>query len=286
MEPDEYLIWLYLKVEDIFTEIVGDTRLRARGFAPSLSDIEVITIELFAEYQGHGNDKSIWRYMKQHWQSWFPALRSYKNFTKHCANLMIVKEKILTQLSTPKESDNFYIIDGVPLQICKFARANSSKIFAGEASFGYCAAKKETFFGFKGHLVITDDGQIRGFNLTSAPCDERAALLDMNIKIQGHMLGDKGYIGETFTQEMKARNITMHTPLRRNMKEMRPKSFVKSMMNKRRYVETVLSKLVEQFSLVDHKARDLWRLSNKIYRKLISYSFALQYHGSTKFLES
>ena len=167
MEPDDYLIWLYLKVEDIFTEIVGDTRLRARGFAPSLSDIEVITIELFAEYQGHGNDKSIWRYMKQHWQNWFPELRSYKNFTKHCANLMIVKEKILTQLSMPKESDNFYIVDGVPLQICKFARANSSKIFAGEASFGYCVAKKETFFGFKGHLVITDDGQIRGFNLTS-----------------------------------------------------------------------------------------------------------------------
>ena len=167
MEPDDYLIWLYLKVEDIFTEIVGDTRLRARGFAPSLSDIEVITIELFAEYQGHGNDKSIWRYMKQHWQNWFPELRSYKNFTKHCANLMIVKEKILTQLSMPKESDNFYIVDGVPLQICKFARANSSKIFAGKASFGYCAAKKETFFGFKGHLVITDDGQIRGFNLTS-----------------------------------------------------------------------------------------------------------------------
>ena len=77
----------------------------------------------------------------------------------------------------------------------------------------------------------------------------------MGLEIQGHMLGDKGYIGETFTQEMKARNITMHTPLRRNMKEIRPKSFVKSMMNKRRYVETVLSKLIEQFSLVYSDSR-------------------------------
>ena len=100
------------------------------------------------------------------------------------------------------------------------------------------------------------------------------------------MPGDKGYIGDAFTQEMNARNITMHTPLRRNMKEIRSESFVKFIMNKRRYIETVLSKLIDQFSLVDHKARDLWRLSNKIYRKLISHSFALQYHGSTRFLES
>lgn len=286
MEPEEYLIWLYLKVEDTFTKTVGDTRLRSRGFAPSLSDIELITIELFGEYQGHGNDKSIWRYIKQHCHNWFPALGSYKNFTKHCANLMLVKEKILAQLSKPQEGDDFYIVDGVPLQICKFARAKRSKIFAGQASFGYCAAKKETFFGFKGHLVITDDGQIRGFNLTEAACDERAALLDMNLKIQGHMPGDKGYPGAAFTREMRAKNIIMNTPLRRNMKEIRTKSFVKTLMNKRRYIETVLSKLIDQFSLVDHKARDLWRLSNKIYRKLISYSFALQYHGSTRFLES
>ena len=82
MEPEEYLIWLYLKVGENFKKTVGDTRLRSRGFAPSLSDIELITIELFAEYQGHGNDKSIWRYMKQHWSSWFPALGSYKNFNQ------------------------------------------------------------------------------------------------------------------------------------------------------------------------------------------------------------
>ena len=146
MEPEEYLIWLYLKVGENFKKTVGGARLRSRDFAPSLSDIELITIELFAEYQGHGNDKSIWRYMKQHWQNWFPELRSYKNFTKHCANLMIVKEKILTQLSMPKESDNFYIVDGVPLQICKFARANSSKIFAWEASFGYCTFWQENLY--------------------------------------------------------------------------------------------------------------------------------------------
>ncbi|MCK5374550.1 MAG: hypothetical protein KAJ40_04645 [Alphaproteobacteria bacterium] len=60
------------------------------------------------------------------------------------------------------------MVDGVPLQICKFARTKKSKIFAGLASFGYYAAKK-TYFGFKGHLVITDDCQIRGFNERPRP---------------------------------------------------------------------------------------------------------------------
>lgn len=286
MEPELYLIWLYLKVEDLFRDAIADSRLRQRGFEPSLSDVEVITIELFAEYQGYGNDKAIWRYIRQHWFSHFPQLCSYKNFTKHSANLMFVKEKIFRELSRPKESDLFHIVDGVPLPVCKFARAKRCKLFNDQADFGHCAAKQETFFGFKGHLVINDKGEVRDFNITPANCDEREALLDMGRPCTGDLIADKGYIGQKIVKELQKRGIYLHTPLRSNMKDHRPRCFVKHLMNKRRYIESVLHKLIDQFSLLESKARDLWHLSNKIYRKLIAYNLALKFHGATKFLES
>jgi hypothetical protein len=286
MEPEVYLIWLYCEVERIFQDIVGQKRLRCRGPMPELSDIEVITIELFAEYQGYGTDKQIWHYTHEHWHTWFPRLGSYKNFTKHCANLSSVKTLILQRLMTPEVTDDFYIVDGLPLPICKFARAPRCKLFPDMASYGYCAAKKETYYGFKGLLVINAKGDIRGFSITPASLDERHALLDMDLDVQGDMLGDKGFLGTDFTQTMKNRGIIMHTPLRNNMHDPRPQSFLSAIMNKRRYIETIIGKLIEQFSLIAHKARDLWRLSNKISRKLISYSFALKFHGSTQFLKT
>lgn len=285
MEPEDYLIWLYLEVEALFKQVVGDRRLRESGPMPRLSDVEVITIELFGEYQGHGNDKAIWRYIHDHWISHFPALGSYKNFAKHCANLMVVKEKMMSLLTAPADNDQFYIVDGVPVPVCKFARARRCKLFRGIASFGYCAAKAETFYGFKGHLVIAGTGAIRGFNLTPANGCERQAVLEMDMNISGDMLADKGYLGKDFSAAMKnEHNIIVHTPLRDNMPDARPKEFLRTIMNKRRYIESVLNKLIDQFSLIQNKARDIWHLSNKIFRKLLSFSLALKFHGSTQFL--
>lgn len=285
MEPQIYLISLYLAVESIFQKIVGQKRLRQRGFEPALSDVEVITIELFGEYQGYSDDKKIWRYIRDHWLEWFPGLGSYKNFTRHCANLMIIKQMIFEEMSRPQPGES-YIADGLPMPICKFARAKRCKLFQSVASFGYCAAKKEHYYGFKGHLVITTTGEIRMFSLTPANESERQALLDMAGGLSGNMLADKGYIGEDFTEQMAAQGIVMHTPLRKNMHDDRPKALVKMLMNKRRFIETIIGKLVGQFNLASCKARDLWRLSNRIYRKLLSYTFALKLNGSTRFLES
>ena len=285
MESQLYLIGLYLAVEQKFKQVVGNVCLRQRGFPPALSDIEVITILLFGEYQGYGDDKKIWRYTKNHWLEWFPKLGSYKNFAKHCAKLSCITERIYERVTEPKLGES-YIVDGLPMPVCKLARKGRCKLFPGFANTGYCASQKEYYYGFHGHLIITTTGEIRRFMLTPASGNEREALLEMVNGMEGNMLADKGYIGKFFTAQMAQKNIIMHTPLRRNMKETRPLKFVKKLMNKRRYIETIIGKLIDQFSLLANKARDYTSLSAKICRKLLSFSFALQIHGSTRFLES
>jgi hypothetical protein len=52
------------------------------------------------------------------------------------------------------------------------------------------------------------------------------------------------------------------------MKDLRPKSFLKMIMSKRRTIETVIGQLVERFSIQSVKAKDLWHLSVKTGRKI------------------
>ena len=243
MEPSTYLIWLYLRIEALFDDVVGNTRLRSRGPAPSLSDVELLTAEIFAEFQGFDEDKHIWRYIHDHWKDWFPRIGSYKNFTKHSANLMIVKNRLVERLCEPACDDTYYAVDGVPIRVCRFARANSCKLFPQEAAFGYCAAQKEKYYGFRGVFVASDTGKICAANLVPANCDERQALLDMPLKMQGHMLGDKGFIGKEFQKTLAEQSaINMQTTLNSNMRDSKANAFVKPIVNKRHYMETIIRK--------------------------------------------
>ena len=74
MAAELKLIAIYLAVSDACRRIVGNGRLRRRGFAPALTDAEVITMEIFAEMQGHHSDSAIWRYFDAHWRHFFPTL--------------------------------------------------------------------------------------------------------------------------------------------------------------------------------------------------------------------
>jgi hypothetical protein len=67
--------------------VFGNDKLRKRGFNPALSDSEMITIEIIAEFLGIDTDKGAWEYFCNHWWSWFPAIGSRANFAKHAANL-------------------------------------------------------------------------------------------------------------------------------------------------------------------------------------------------------
>jgi hypothetical protein len=41
--------------------VTDEVKLRTRGFAPRLSDSEVITMELVGEFLGYAGDEAIWK---------------------------------------------------------------------------------------------------------------------------------------------------------------------------------------------------------------------------------
>jgi len=277
MSQDEFIIWVFCWVEDNLDGLLKGQKLRRRGFAPKLSDAEVITMEVVGEFLGIATDKGIWKYFRGHWFEWFPNLGSRANFAKQASNLWVLKQKLQEKLANLLGAVKrpVHIIDGFPIPICHFKRARNCAGFKGEANYGYCASKNETYYGFKGHLLIDETGIISGLTMTPANVGEREAAEDLAPLITGWLLGDKGYLGSHFYQEMKQQGIEMITPVRSNMTDHVSKETRSRFNSKRRLVETVIGQLSEQFSIEKCWARDIWHLSNRMGRKILAHTLGV-----------
>jgi hypothetical protein len=184
---ENFIIRIYCLIDETSKNLMGAQKLRQRGFEPNLSDSEVMTMEIVAEFLGIDTDKGAWEYFTQHWHNWFPALSSRANYAKHAANLWHVTQRVQAQLATQLGAfaDSLYLADGFPMPVCHFQRANSSRIFEEEADYGYCASKGEIYYGFKGNLMINLEGVITQITATAANIDERHSFWDLTLGIQG-----------------------------------------------------------------------------------------------------
>jgi hypothetical protein len=271
---DEFIIRVYCEVE-AHMQTIG--QLRSRGFAPGLTDGEVITMEIVGEFLGHDTDKGIWRYFRQHWQSWFPKLTTRETFVRRAANLCWVKQCLQQRFAQALDgfNDKIHMVDGFPIPLCVLTRAPRCRSFKGEANYGYCAAKKQHYYGFHGHILISSVGIITGFTLTPANGSERDCLWELTQDISGLLIGDKGYLSSTLQEELQEEGINLQTSVRKNMKETRTLEFVKKLISMRRLIETVNGQLTARFNIEKVWARDLWHLTNRLGRKILAHTLAV-----------
>lgn len=132
----------------------------------------------------------------------------------------LLRQKMLSAFSNTIPFSRYFIIDSFPLAVCKFARARYCKSFPSYgADYGKCSSKKETYFGYKVHALITLEGYIVAFEITPASTDDREGLRDM-VENQSDLviLGDKGYVGENLAPEMKEQGICLMALKRSNSK--------------------------------------------------------------------
>ena len=274
MSIHEFIMSMYLLIDELYLLIVKKP-LITRGFPLALSDIEIITMQIVGEFLSLDSDKNIWIYFKHNWLEWFPKLGSYPNFCKHCSNLWNINQQITSKLSSRFGSDNIHFIDGFPIPVCRYARAKKHKNFKASAGFSYCAAKQEKYYGFRGHVVINLSGMISDYTFAPANCDERDVAPEITQNIYGLLGADKGYIRPELKQYFTYRHIDLQTPYRRNMIDIRPKESMRILMNARRKIETVIGQLTDRFHIQKVRAKDLWHLTHRIVRKILSHTISV-----------
>lgn len=275
---DDFIIRVYCLIDDLLEEITKGKRIRERGPLPHLFDSEVITMEIVGEFLGMDEDKKIHFYFKTHWLSFFPKIGDRTAFVRQATNLWAYKQEIQRRLCSllRVEFARVQIVDGFPMPLCNFRRAHFSKLFKGEAAYGYCASKNQNYYGFKGHLLMDSEGTIFDCVAASANLDEREALFDMSSQISDLVLGDKGYIcKEARKEELRQEGIRLETPLKDNMKEARSFKEVNLLKRIRRRIETVIGQLTERFHIEKIRARDVWHLTHRTIRKILAHTVCI-----------
>jgi hypothetical protein len=167
-----------------------------------------------------------------------------------------------------------FIIDSLPLPVCKRVRARRCKKVHGRAFCGYCAAKDEKFFGWRLHLICTPDGIPVSFDLLPAayhdltPVHELTRILPPGATV----FGDKGYISDPDANSILAAIGVRLVSVRR--KNMTPNSWADDydLRHYRKRIETLNSHL-EAMGIQQLHARTNDGFDLKTWASLLALAF-------------
>lgn len=276
MDRDIFIIYVYCLVVEFYNEVTKQQPLRHGGFAPELTDPEVITIEICGEYFKQSTDKDLFAYFRSHYPHFFPKLTNRSLFVRQAANLWQVKAAIQRRLvrRSGQATDPVQPIDTLPLPVCVYTRAPRDRCFKPEADYGHCAAKKLDYYGFKLGLRISRIGMITHYPLLAArPHD----INPLNVLVEGFCglaPADKGFIDAFRQQQLAQRHgVTVLTPARARMTPP-PHAPALMVMSKRwrKLIETVGSHLTERFAIARIRVHDLWHYQHRLIRKVLAHT--------------
>ena len=275
MSRDDFIITVYCLVCEEYPQAKAMCSLRRQGgFAPALSDEEVITLEICGEFFKCHTDKDLYGYFFAHYRHFFPRLHDRSLFVRQAANLWAVKRVIQERLvwRSGQAQDGIQVVDTLPLPVCTYTRSRRDRCFPSEADYGYCAAKDLHYYGFKFGLRISRCGMMTAYPLLPARPHDVNFRAVLSEGFAGVIPADKGFIDAwQQTLQTERHQVLFVTPSRKNM-QLSDSSLYKRLRPIRKRVETVGSHLTERFAINRIRVHDLWHLCHRIIRKVLAHT--------------
>ncbi len=284
---DDFCLQIFVLIDDLWPQIAP--LLRRPGPEPDCSDSELITMTLVGECRGWDEETVLLANWKEH-PHLFPIVPEHTRYNRRRRNLAFAINLLRQLTLCDLAYDGQLVIDSLPLPVVGFHLAPGANGDWDEqaASYGHCASKKQTIYGYKLHLLMTLSGVIVNFSL--APAHESDLAVGAGLMRELHrcmVIGDKGYISKPLQEELVAQEVRLLTPTRRNQKEQLPKAAAKHLNGARQIVETVNSQLAEQFHIERNHASSFRGLMARLYRKLAAHTLCIKLNrllGNPNFL--
>jgi Transposase DDE domain len=140
-------------------------------------------------------------------------------------------------------------MDSLSIRVCHNRRIGSPRVFAGLAQRG--KGSRGWFYGFKLHLVITDQGERLGVCLTPGKVDDRRPVKKLVRQLWGQLFGDRGYISPEWFEQLWGEGLPLITKLKRTMKNKLMPLFDKLLLRQRALIECVNDQL-KNISQIEH----------------------------------
>ena len=269
---------MYLLVCDHYQAIKAHDPIRRGGFAPALTDEEVITIELCGAYFKLATDEDIFASFQAHYQDWFAQRCERTLFVRQAANLWHVKALIQRRLTEVRgqATDPVQVIDTLPVPVCVLTRAPRDRCFTTAAEVGYCAATDLPYYGFKLGLRVARSGMIMHYPLLPARPHAVQLTDELVAEVAGVVPADKGFIDAVRQTLLEERHgVTLGTPPRKRMQATFAPAVLSVCARWRKRVEPVGSHLTERFGMARIRVRDLWHFQHRLIRKVLAHTVAV-----------
>ena len=267
----ELFEFILMIVTETYNKIISDSiKYRKNKTTAKMSDPEIISTYLLIECKGKSINSGY-----SSLKADFPNLVNYverSRFNRLVNSLMTVIRAIRRELKKDNNS-KYKIVDSFPLINNKFGRAYFGKRLRDISSYGYCASKKETYYGMKVHVITDLNGNPIDYVLTKANVDDRDVLFELSNLVNIDILfGDKGYVGNVSEELKKEKNIKLYALKRSNSKDPLSKNFRNMISKLRRRIETTFYQLNECFNIERVRSNSKIGLQASLEIKLLCFN--------------
>jgi hypothetical protein len=228
-------IWILTVFEIIDTLMVHlDHHSHPLAHVP---DSEVLTVAVVAAkyFQNH-HERALAVMHATHYLSGSLSTSRFNRRLHALADWLAFVSETLGEVFT---SGEVFVIDSLPLPVCKRARARRCGKLRGRLYCGYCAAKAEKFFGWRLHLVCTPSGVPVRFTLLPGALHDLTPLheLTVDLPVGARVFGDKGYNSAADEASILTATGVRVIPVRR--KNMQPHAWFVDELELREYRHTI-----------------------------------------------
>lgn len=237
---------------------------------PKLSNLEIIAMNLTAEYMSIDSECQLFRLIQG---TYLEGKIERSVYNRRRRKLFSFLEDVRKNLSMSfNKFEDYFIVDSMPLEVCKNARAARSNICKDtENAFpdkGYCASQNMYYYGYKLHGVCSVDGVFHSIDITPASVHDIHYLKDIKQQLSDCvLLGDKGYLSAEIQLNLfESANIRLDTPKRANQKSSTPQPYILKRARKR--IETLYSQLCDQFLIRRNYAKTFDGFKTRILSKV------------------
>lgn len=260
----------YDKILETLKLIIRKDNFIKQKRKPKLSDIELVAIDLTAEYMGIDSEHQLFRDLQF---TRFDKLIDRTVYNRRKRGLVNHIEKIRVVFSEKfNQYEDFFVVDSMPLEACKLARSTRSKIckedFYSAPDRGFCASQQMYFYGYKLHAVCSVQGVFKSVDITKASVHDIHYLKDVKHQLANCvLLGDRGYLSKEQQLDLfETAKIRLETPMRINQDNYvkQPYIFRKS----RKRIETLFSQLCDQFMIRRNYAKSFLGFKTRIISKI------------------
>ena len=170
------------------------------------------------------------------------------------------------------EFENYYIVDSMPLEVCKNARAARSTVCketeGAAPDKGFCASQQMYYYGYKLHAVCAIGGIFTSVDFTPASVHDIHLLKDIKHQMSNStLIGDRGYISSSIKTDLfTTAEIKLETPMRTNQKDYKAQPYIFRKSRKR--IETLFSQLCDQSMIRRNYAKTFQGFKTRIISKI------------------